>query len=514
MANGDPLAVGLNNNRANSTTLLVTNGSAFGDPRHSFWVMRTGAPPANTAILGQNFSPAAPNQFHAGIMGQVRGDTTGVIGAAGALGPPLLSSDTGVLGIANSHGVVGRALSGMLIDDGRLLYTATGVAGDCPNGVGVFGRATSGIGMIGESAQNTGVNGASDTGVGVSGQSNRATGVLGTSTSGIGVAGDSTQGTGVRGRSVNAIGVEGDSVRSPGVFGRSVTSIGVEGTSGEGMAGVLGSTERMYGVLGRAASGVGVAGVSATNAVQGLSTGSSGASIGVFGLSAGGAGVLGASTTGDGIQGRSRSGYAGRFDGNVIVYGSFSVVGGTKSAVVRHRDGSHRALYCLESPESYFEDFGEARLVRGTAKVKLDAGFAALIRRSNYQVFLTSYGPAPLYVKRRTSQSFEIAVVPGYEGKGGKVFRCGYRIVARRADVRAARLPRVKLREARRVSAGQVRQPLSASTLKRSLDRTVQRKPAPFPKAPGRPRFPKLPAGRLPNLPTAIDVPLEEEAPE
>ena len=49
----------------------------------------------------------------------------------------------------------------------------------------------------------------------------------------------------------------------------------------------------------------------------------------------------------------------------------------TPVAAVSHPDGSHRLLYSLESPESWFEDFGEARLVDGKAEVRLDPDFAA-----------------------------------------------------------------------------------------------------------------------------------------
>ncbi len=52
------------------------------------------------------------------------------------------------------------------------------------------------------------------------------------------------------------------------------------------------------------------------------------------------------------------SGYAARFDGPVLVNGTFTAIGGSKSPAVPHPDGSHRRLYCVESPESWFEGFG------------------------------------------------------------------------------------------------------------------------------------------------------------
>jgi hypothetical protein len=41
------------------------------------------------------------------------------------------------------------------------------------------------------------------------------------------------------------------------------------------------------------------------------------------------------------------------------------LVSGTKSAAVPFPDGSQRALYCMESPELWFEDFGVACSIVG-----------------------------------------------------------------------------------------------------------------------------------------------------
>ena len=83
---------------------------------------------------------------------------------------------------------------------------------------------------------------------------------------------------------------------------------------------------------------------------------------------AGAAAVVGAT---NGVAGA----YAGAFYGPVIVGGNFTVVGGAKSAAVPHPDGSHRRLYCVESPESWFEDFGEAELICGEAVDRTRSGF-------------------------------------------------------------------------------------------------------------------------------------------
>jgi len=73
-------------------------------------------------------------------------------------------------------------------------------------------------------------------------------------------------------------------------------------------------------------------------------------------------------------------GVAGQFDGNVVVNRDLNVTG-AKSAVVQSRDGSLRRLYAVESPESWFEDFGTGQLKDGHAQVRLDTSYAPLAQR-------------------------------------------------------------------------------------------------------------------------------------
>jgi hypothetical protein len=56
-------------------------------------------------------------------------------------------------------------------------------------------------------------------------------------------------------------------------------------------------------------------------------------------------------------------------------------MGGPKSAAVPHPDGTTRILYCLECPESWFEDFGKGQLARGKAQIAFDPDFAAIVTR-------------------------------------------------------------------------------------------------------------------------------------
>jgi hypothetical protein len=239
-----------------------------------------------------------------------------------------------------------------------------------------------------------------------------------------------------------------------GVFGVSGgVAAGVVGTSAAagGQAGVLGSnsvaTGVAFGVYGRCDSGRG-AGVHGRNANASGGEGVSGFAdfgTGVVGRSGGrnGIGVMG-DGTGAGVVGVSRgSGVAGFFFGDVTVTGSLNLMGAVnKSVAVRVRDGSYRRLYSMESPESWFEDFGEGSLQRGRATVRLPADFAPLIRTTQYHVFVTPYGNCGgLFVSNRTRTQFEVRELNG----GKSSVRFSYRIVAKRKDIAGKRLEQVRL---------------------------------------------------------------------
>jgi hypothetical protein len=119
--------------------------------------------------------------------------------------------------------------------------------------------------------------------------------------------------------------------------------------------------------------------------------------------------------------------------GNVLITGGLSH-NFTRSAVA-FPDGTQRALYGMESPELWFEDFGAAKLVRGHALVKLDVDFVKVIKRGDYKVFLTPEGDCRgLYVRRRAT-SFQVRELMG--GKSSIAF--SYCIVGRRKDIKRHR---------------------------------------------------------------------------
>jgi hypothetical protein len=274
----------------------------------------------------------------------------------------------------------------------------TGVAGTSINNSGVYGQTGEDPDRSIPTALSAGVFGAS----------NSLPGVIGWSTQDRGVVGESFDGRGVSGRSYNSVGVVGISERGmdSGVIGISSMLPMPAPTQLARLpaAGVVGSSNPRPGVIGISNTDVGVLGVS--NAV--------------------------------GISGQGS--VAGYFQGDVIVDGNFTVIGfpgqHTKSVAVPFPDGTQRALYCMESPEIWFEDFGTAKLKRGQVVVKLDADFAKVIKRGDYRVFPAPEGDCRgLYVRRKSATSFEVREVMG----GKSSIRFSYRIVGRRKDIRRHR---------------------------------------------------------------------------
>ena len=259
-----------------------------------------------------------------------------------------------------------------------------------------------------------------------------------------GVFGTGIYVTGVAGTSVNNVGVYGQSGALPTASFKPYTTAGVLGVS-SGVTGIYGISDESFGVVGLSSRIPGALGISLVdNGVLGISilhgplvpntsniagvVGSSDQQHGVIGTTNANVGVIGFSTNNIGVLGYTTKGsFAGYFLGNLGVTG-------TKAAVVPFPDGTHRALYCMESPELWFEDFGTAKLKRGRAVVKLDADFAKVIKRGDYRVFLTSEGDCRgLHIRRKSAASFEVRESLG--GKSNIAF--SYRVVGRRKDIRA-----------------------------------------------------------------------------
>jgi len=229
----------------------------------------------------------------------------------------------------------------------------------------------------------------------------------------------------------NAAGVSGTSVYC-GVVGTSSGS--GQGTAacanGDIAAGVYGTTDSQ--------SGYGVQGVN-TNASVGTGVRGQGTTFGVYGL--GGTGVYGESLGNDPM-----TDFAGFFqgqvyiDGDLAVAGNLGVSGGTKSALVDTQDFGTRALYALESPESWFEDLGTAQLANGEAVVGIEPVFAETVNLADdYHVFVTALGDCALYVDTKSPASFTVRAMGGRSCS----IAFDYRIVAKRLGYEDTRLAEV-----------------------------------------------------------------------
>lgn len=302
------------------------------------------------------------------------------------------------------------------VDAAPLVGTNNFPGGPDPNADGVQGYAA-GAANAGVSGRNNDLNGV---------------GVQGTAPSGIGVSGGSANGPGVSGTSANGIGVYGQSTNSHGVVGITYKANYVA---------VYGATNATPGAWAGYFSGAVVVGATDNHGLQANST----IYDGVVGTTSapGYAGVVGQATATGGI-GVAGIAYApavtaGYFTGDVVVTGSQTVYG-AKSAAVAHPDGTHRLLYAVEAPESWFEDVGQANLTGGKAAIALDHDFAATVLTSNYHVFLTPYGDSKgLFVTNKTATGFTVQEQQG----GASTLAFSWRVMAKRKDITGERLAKV-----------------------------------------------------------------------
>jgi hypothetical protein len=140
----------------------------------------------------------------------------------------------------------------------------------------------------------------------------------------------------------------------------------------------------------------------------------------------------------------SANGYAGWFQGRAHVtdhlwVGGDFYVAGTKSAAVPMDNGEYRAMYCQESPENWFEDFGEGQLTNGKAHIELDAIFLQTVTidaNNPMKVFVQLEGDCNgVYVSKGTTD-FAVNELKG--GTGNVSF--SYRVVAKRKNYENKRL--------------------------------------------------------------------------
>jgi hypothetical protein len=388
-------------------------------------------------VYGETYSPSGYGVF--GFAAATTGLTTGICGQViSPGGHGVTGSATATTG--STYGVYGQTFSpsgyGVFGINESASGQAAGVHGqvNSSQGWGVRGVATATSGVT------HGVHGStsSPSGHGVSGlasaTSGQTRGVYGhvSSSQGCGVLGinDSSglDGVGVMGRSLSP---GGHGIEGCGDCGGYFTS---PSTGGFGVgAWATASTGPTCGVYGDASSaeGYGVSGMNFAAQASGDDL-----AVGVMGLSvaAGGHGVEGHGEGGGAScggffdswspQGYGVAGWASAPSGQTYgVYGAASATSGyavyasgnfaasgTKSCVVTTSRGP-RMLYCLESPENWFEDFGSGQVVHGRSHVELDPVFLETVTIDSlnpFMVFIQPGGPCPgLYVTKAT-RGFEV----------------------------------------------------------------------------------------------------------
>jgi hypothetical protein len=327
-------------------------------------------------------------------------------------------------------------------------YAIVGTSHAAGNGAAILGQ------NLATTGQSFGVEGfsASSRGIGVYGQFNLPNSQTGVGSNGAGVWGDggfSDFGTGVLGTTDSGdavVGINNDfgdaavlginnSIHDNawGMWASSASSTGV---------GILGTAVNLSGTY-LAHSGAQPFGVIGT--VADVSGGLS--SIGVWGATDGGYAVLGENTSTSAPAGAffNLSNVAGNpaFEagsslGLCTVDTSANLVcAGSITAAVQAGGAKKVAMYSMQSPENWLEDFGSGELSAGRAEIALDPTFAETISAGDYHIFLTPNGDCKgLYVEAKAAGGFVVRELGG----GSSKVAFDFRVVGKRRGYETVRL--------------------------------------------------------------------------
>ncbi len=371
------------------TTPQVLINSTSAQTGDLFSVYGTSYSGALNSIANQTDFPI--NGYSAGTACAIYGENTGagqgVLGynsstGAGVVGRNNNNAGYGVYGInSNTLGVgvigIGNNITSINIPTGGAGSASLGT------GVGSYSKATaisSGIGVVGIGNNSSSFSSIAD---GCGGA------FTGTANGSYSYATD-VQGTGVLGVGNNAANIGALAAGSGGAF--------------------TGTYAGAYGLGLNTGNGTGVIGVgnNLPNALT-LSQGSGGAffgnTVGVYGYSA---------TIGGGFGGYfENSGadyaYVGGNQGGT----SYKIIGtGTVATIVDRTDGSKATMFCAESPEILFQDYGTGKLVNGKVHISLDSIFSNnIFVDANYplKVFVQLNGDCKgVYVTNRSATGFDV----------------------------------------------------------------------------------------------------------
>lgn len=149
------------------------------------------------------------------------------------------------------------------------------------------------------------------------------------------------------------------------------------------------------------------------------------------------------SGTGYGIYAQASVVYwAGWFQGDLGVSHNLYVYG-SKSAAVKVNSGEYHAMYSQESPENWFEDFGEGQLVNGKVHIDLDPLFQQTVTinsLNSMKVFVQLEGDCNGVFVTKGTTGFDVTELKG----GASSVAFSYRVVAKRKGYENMRLDRMK----------------------------------------------------------------------
>jgi len=392
-----------------------------------------GTASVNDSIVSQTGSVVTVTGEVVGQTGFFRSGNSGTIFQATQTNNTFGSAIGGVAEGTSGIGVQGAGVTGVL---GQALSNGIGVEGT--NGsVGVKGQSAiaNGLGVWGEADATTGTNN------GVFGEifstTSDATGVLGVSNASSGTT------YGVRGINSSsgqfAAGVEGENFSTTGVT-----------------FGLVGSTNSPHGIgavalgIGESSTGFKLIGCCPAG-VWGDTSSNAGGATALAGTADDARAIYLENNSPSGVPtafmlqdaaGKLALQAGGLGPGNgfctIDTTGHLFCQNGVSSMASLDSGQRQVALYAVESPQNWFEDFGTGRLARGTATVTLDPTFAQTVNLdSDYHVFLAPAGDCRgLYVSQKTATSFEVRELGG--GQSNVPF--DYRIVALRHGFENVRL--------------------------------------------------------------------------
>lgn len=403
----------------------------------------------------------------AGLTGPTGAGTPGITGATGVTGPtgatgltgptgagtPGITGATGNTGATGSTGITGPtgpAGSGTAAASNGVKYVAGNndielggpltVTTDIPlsgfnlsfSGTGNVGIGTASpaypLHALGNNATSVGVfTNSNASGIGLSGQ-NSANAGAGTG-NGVFGATQQSQGYGVYGANLNSTGTGvlgiGNNVQS-----YTVVSGGAGGAFFSNLTGLYGfaSANQGYGVYGKAtnaASAYGVVG--SANNVQGAAPpqGAGGAFFGYdYGVSALQTDLNPNTQTAAGyfINGNTNGSASSTtlveaWSASNVHYKIWQSNTGTVSTCVPDLNGKPATLHAIETPEFYFQDFGQAQLVNGRAHITIDPILAKNITISDkhpLRVFVQLEGDCKgVYVTNKTATGFDVVELNG-----------------------------------------------------------------------------------------------------